>query len=58
MPEADGKSDLTEKLPFSQDMSKILILYWFYQNLTCDLSRRVCAQLFTIWTDVIDHFPA
>ena len=24
----------------------------------CDLSRRVCAKLFPIWTVVIDHFPA
>lgn len=51
-------SFLIEKLPFLQESINTLSLHSFLSPPACDLSRTVCAKLFPIWTEVIDHFPA
>ncbi len=50
-------SFLIEKQPFLQESINTLSLLSFLLPTACDLSRRVCAKLFPIWTVVIDHFP-
>ena len=58
MPKTDRKSDLTEKLPISHILIKILLYNDFISIFACDLSRSVCAKLFPIWTVAIDYLPA